>query len=51
MSGSIAGLGTFFVGIITQFVSAQIAVGSLGIILVMVAVGCLIFLPKLRGLD
>ena len=51
MSGSIAGLGTFFVGIITQFVGAPIAVGSLGIVLVMVAVGCLIFLPKLRGLD
>ena len=37
MSGSIAGLGTFFVGIITQFVGAPIAVGSLGIVLVIVA--------------
>jgi hypothetical protein len=51
MCGSIANLGTFFVSIITQFVGAQIAVGSLGILLALVATICLIFIPWVRKLD
>jgi MFS family permease len=51
MCGSIAGLGTFVVGIITQFTGAQVAVGSLGIILVLAAAFCLVFLPWARRVD
>jgi MFS family permease len=51
MCGSIAGLGTFVIGIITQLVGAQIAVGSLGIILALATVICLILLPWARKID
>jgi len=51
MCQATANLGTFFVGVITQFVGAQRAVGSLGIILVLVAVSSLVFVPRIRKLD
>jgi len=51
MCQATANLGTFFVGVITQFVGAQRAVGSLGIILVLVAASSLIFVPRIRKLD
>jgi predicted MFS family arabinose efflux permease len=51
MCGATANLGTFFVGIITQFVGAQVAIGSLGIFLTLVAASSLLFLPLVRKLD
>jgi MFS family permease len=51
MCGAVANLGTFFVGVITQFVGAQITVGSCGIILIIGALICLIFLPWARKID
>jgi MFS family permease len=48
MCGAASNLGTFFVGIMTQFIGAQIAVGSLGVFLVSI---CLIFLPWIRKID
>ena len=51
MCGAASNLGTFFVGIMTQFIGAQIAVGSLGVFLVLVVSICLIFLPWIRKID
>jgi len=46
-----ASLGTFFVGVIAQFAGAQHTVAGLGIVLIFVATGSLLFLPRLRKLD
>jgi len=51
MCPAIANLGTFVVGIVAQFVGAPLAVGSLSIILALVAASSLIFLPRIRKLD
>jgi MFS family permease len=51
MCAATSNLGTFFVGIITQFSNVQIAVGSLGIFLVLVTVACLVFFPWVRNVD
>ena len=51
MCGSIASLGTFVIGIITQFIGAQLAIGSLAILLALTAIICLIFLPWVRRID
>lgn len=51
MCGATANLGTFFVGVITQFVGAQAAVGSCGIILFIGTIICLLFLPWARKID
>ena len=51
MCGAVASVGTFFVAFLTQFIGAQIAVGSLGVGLVLISGGCLIFLPWLKKID
>jgi MFS family permease len=51
MCGAVANVGTFFVAFLTQFIGAQIAVGSLGVGLVLISGGCLIFLPWLKKID
>ena len=51
MCGATASLGTFFAGIITQFVGAPIAVGACGILMVLSTVVCLLFLPWTRKID
>jgi MFS family permease len=51
MCGATASLGTFFAGIITQFVGAPIAVGACGILMVLSTVVCLAFLPWTRKID
>jgi len=48
MCGATASLGTFFAGIITQFVGAPIAVGACGILMVLSTVVCLAILPGLE---
>ena len=51
MCSATASLGTFVVGIMTQFVGAPIAISSLGIFMVLVSIVCLIFVPLVRKLD
>jgi hypothetical protein len=51
MCGATASLGTFVVGIMTQFVGAPIAISALGIFMVLVSIVCLIFVPLVRKLD
>jgi MFS family permease len=51
MCGATANLGTFFVGVATQFVGAQAAISALGIFLTCTALFCLIFLRWIRKLD
>jgi predicted MFS family arabinose efflux permease len=51
MCAATANLGTFFIGIFAQFVGAPLAVGSLGLTLVLVATASIIFLPRIRKLD
>jgi hypothetical protein len=41
----------FFVGIATQYIGAQAAIGALGAFLAGLAIFCLIFLPWVRKLD
>ena len=51
MCGAASNLGTFFVGILTQFIGAQTAVASLGILLILVVSICLLFLPWIRKIE
>jgi MFS family permease len=51
MCNALANLGTFFVGIIAQFIGAPWTIGVMGLVLIFVSFCGLLFVPRLRKLD
>jgi MFS family permease len=51
MSFGLSGLGTFFAGILAESVSAQWAIGGLAALLVVIMLGVLLLIPRIRKLD
>lgn len=47
----LSGLGTFFAGVLTETISAPMAIGGLAMILILISVLAIIFIPRLRKLD
>ncbi|MEX2229959.1 MAG: MFS transporter [Dehalococcoidia bacterium] len=51
MQFAVMSLGTFLVGLFAELVGPQVAIGSLGVTLVIVAIAFLVLVPRLRRLE
>jgi MFS family permease len=47
----LSSLGTFFAGILAQSISAQWAIGSFALLLIVISITTIIFIPRLRQVD
>jgi MFS family permease len=48
---SLTSFGTFFVGLLAAVVGAQVALGATSVTMIVIALGALVFAPRLRKLD